>query len=209
MPTPAELAEHKRLAEARDKIVKALVSEIMVGTCAHDFHRRRMASQQSAPVVPPPQLNSILNAICGAVYSMPSVVRIQDYHRNAPALASSCVQTLLLILGNVVTDPGDDKKRSVSHRWHGPSHHWKLRHVADASVATWCMFHQSCRKCRHKQLLTACKSLQVKATSNVFSKRVAAVHGAEDFLRAAGWRKRVGYQLRMHIRCCARKHRVI
>ncbi len=68
MPTPAELAEQKRLAEARDKIVKALVSEIMVGSCARDFHRRRMASQQAAPVVPPPQLNSILNAICCAVF---------------------------------------------------------------------------------------------------------------------------------------------
>jgi hypothetical protein len=65
LPTPEEIAQKKQLAEARDKLAKALVGEVM------------------------------------------------DYDRNSPQLAAACVHTLLLMISNVLTDPGDEKKRMV------------------------------------------------------------------------------------------------
>jgi hypothetical protein len=65
LPTPEEIAQKKQLAEARDKLAKALVGEVM------------------------------------------------DYDRNSPQLAAACVHTLLLMTSNVLSDPGDEKKRMV------------------------------------------------------------------------------------------------
>ena len=65
LPTPEEIAQKKQLAEARDRLAKALVGDVM------------------------------------------------DYDRNSPQLAAACVHTLLLMISNVLTDPGDEKKRMV------------------------------------------------------------------------------------------------
>ena len=65
LPSAAQVAEAKALAEARDKLAKSLVGHIM------------------------------------------------DYKRNTAAQASACIQTLMLILGNVVQTPADAGKRSV------------------------------------------------------------------------------------------------
>lgn len=35
LPTPEQIAEQKQLAEARDKLVKALVGEVSASTCHH------------------------------------------------------------------------------------------------------------------------------------------------------------------------------
>jgi hypothetical protein len=65
LPTPEEVTQKKQQAEARDKLAKALVGEVM------------------------------------------------DYDRNSPQLAAACVHTLLLMISNVLSDPGDERKRMV------------------------------------------------------------------------------------------------
>jgi hypothetical protein len=66
--TREEVAQSRQLADARDRLAKALVGEVM------------------------------------------------DYDRNSPQLAAACVHTLLLMIGNVLADPGDEKKRLVRTR---------------------------------------------------------------------------------------------
>lgn len=67
---------------------------------------------------------------------------VMDYERNSPQLAAACVHTLLLLVGNVLADPGDEKKRSVRRTaWTamhaaGSSHHLAKHCVLQAMYAT-------------------------------------------------------------------------
>ena len=55
----------------------------------------------------------LLTAAYSRIFMLAQVSHVLDYKRNSPAQASACIQTLILIVSNVLDAPDDTAKRSV------------------------------------------------------------------------------------------------